>query len=148
MRRSPLLVALVLLASCGGDGTGPDLSTATLTGTWALSGADLMEVGNPANQVSLYDDWGLRGTIVVQKDGHFSFRVTVPDQDPVTIAGALHISGDTLFYAYETGYHTEFRLSITGATMHWVELESQEAWDIDGDGDPEDVITVMDWRKQ
>lgn len=148
MRRSPLLVALVLLASCGVDGTGPDHSTATHTGTWALSGADLMEVGNPANQVSLYDDWGLRGTIVFQRDGHFSFRMTVPDEAPVTVAGALHISGDTLFFAYETGYDTKFQLSIIGATMHWVELESQEAWDIDEDGTSEDVINVMDRRKQ
>jgi hypothetical protein len=147
MRRNPLLVALVLLVSCGGDGTGPAASPAALTGSWALSGFELREVGNPANHLSLYDE-GIRGTIVIQDDGQFSFRVTVPGEDPDTLMGAVALRGDTLLYSYPTGYSTEFRLSVTGATMHWEELESQEEADLDEDGSLEEVITVLDWRKQ
>ncbi len=147
MRRNPLLVVLALLASCGGDGTGPDLSLATLSGRWALSGAELQEVGNPANSFSFYDA-GIRGAIVIEGGGRFIFEVRAPGETPDSTIGSVAIGHDTLFYDAEGGYHSEFRLSLAGATMHWVELEPQEAADLDGDGTVEDVITVLDWRKQ
>ena len=146
MRRSPLLVALALLASCG-DSTGPNVTLANLTGTWVLTGYELQEVGNPANHLSFYDQ-GLRGTIVIQADGQFSFQVTAPGEDPQTLDGVLQISGDSLFYSEATGYQSKFRVSLAGSTMHWAELESQSEEDLDGDGNLEDVITILDWRRQ
>jgi len=60
----------------------------------------------------------------------------------------LQISGDSLFYSEATGYQSKFRVSLAGSTMHWAELESQSEEDLDGDGNLEDVITILDWRRQ
>jgi hypothetical protein len=82
----------------------------------------------------------------IGSDSGYVLTIRYPDGSADSGVGTLSVTGARLTLS-AGGADEEYAWSSSGDRMTWTAVAS-EPIDLDGDGTPEDVITVFTWRRR
>jgi hypothetical protein len=132
--RFPLVLAVLLLASCGDDDdtTGPVNNG--LVGTWDATAIQLTSVANPGTVVELISQ-GANGRLVLQADGGFGLSVGIPGEPTEFGNGDWGVTTDVLTLDFGDGDIQgiwQFDFVLNGNTLQLTGADAE--WDFDENG--------------
>jgi hypothetical protein len=130
-------VALVLLGTACGDGSGPrQPSLNDLVGTWTIQVWEYALAAKPDSTLDWVSFRALHGTLSVTATGAFTVTPALPGGFG-SDDGTLIVSGDALYWDGQNDEEwVHFDLTGSQLTLYWPEVELV---DMDHDGEPEDV---------
>ncbi|NIR46649.1 MAG: hypothetical protein GWN99_19775 [Gemmatimonadetes bacterium] len=141
-----VLLAVALLAACGGDSTGPQQvdSIDDLAGTWSVTTWEYSLATDTTQKTDWVATQALNGTLHIQSSGDFASLIEFPwgfGRD----YGEMRVEDGTIYW---NGQNDEefvpFQLVGDVLTARWPE---QEFVDVDRDGQPEDAWLRMVFRR-
>ncbi len=143
-----LFPALVLVtAACSQDITGPKFaSVADLSGRWNLAGLVLVGVPDSSKRLDVRARFGLSATLSISPGGRAVITATAQGNEFADTA-ALALYADTLTYTRANSYSVVYILRGSGQSMTWTAVQTNDSFDLDGDGTPDVAREIDTWQR-
>ncbi len=145
-----LFPALVLLsAACSQDGTGPRFaSVGDLAGRWNLASLVLVGVPDSSKRLDLIARFGLSATLSISPGGRAVITAILQGNESADTA-ALTLHADTLTYTSTRAYSysVAYILRGSGKIMTWTAVQTNDFFDLDGDGTPDVAREIDTWQR-
>jgi hypothetical protein len=138
-----LLLLIITLTSCGGDGgVGPDATLAQFVGDWDASRFVVKSKANPEIDPDLIADLGAEFSVNVQPSGQYT-AILVYQGFPITEIGTLEIEGSDLIFHVDFPEPKTTRSRFTFAGPR-VTLVGDTEFDYNFDGTPEPAEATIE----
>jgi hypothetical protein len=152
-RLAAMLSLPLLLAACGGDGTGPgEVLPAELVATWAADpaclpacGFTLSHVANPSDSLNITSAVGISTEITLTRNGTFRMR-TRPGPDTASTAKVRAQAG-MLIVTDAMGTVDTLDYTVTASTLNLRFRRTFAVFDFTGDGVPDPAHARGAFRK-
>jgi autotransporter translocation and assembly factor TamB len=147
-RRGLAVAGVALLLACQDSaGPAPGLSLAQLAGTWDLSEFKLLLESDTTVQLDLKAATDLTATLAITAGGATTLTVRFPNEAPDTVQGTIVLQGDTLVYSAPST-RFEYRIAVTGRSMTWLALYTDEFADLNDDGSTDETREWYRWLRR
>lgn len=147
--RLPLAaLAAAALIACS-DSTGPSsaLTLSHLAGTWDMTRLEMLLASDNTVRQDLKALLGLNASLTINNDGGATLSIQSPGEPTQTVSATISIHGDTMVYDRANGSTYKATVKLAGRSMTWLAVET-DYWDLDGDGEPEEVRERDVWQRR